>query len=348
MSGAARPVAATTQAAVHVRVEGLVRHFASGGAWAPGGARIVRAVDGVDLVIARGEALGLVGESGSGKSTLGRALVRLVEPTAGRVVIDGVDVTGLAPAALRRFRRRAQMIFQDPQASLNPRMAAGETVAEPLRIHDLVRGDEAIAVEVARIIARVGLGPETIARRPHELSAGQRQRVGLARALASRPDFLVADEPISSLDVSIQAQIVNLLAGLRREDRLTLLFISHDLEMVEHLCDRVAVMYLGRIVEEAPAARLRARARHPYTEALWSAAPAIASLTPRRPRILLEGEMPSPANPPPGCAFHPRCPLYVQKMHPERCRVESPVLDDHGPAAGAPAHRVACHFGAER
>jgi oligopeptide/dipeptide ABC transporter ATP-binding protein len=328
-----------------VAVEGLTKHFVArpgllGGA---GGGRhkLVRAVDGVSLRIGAGETLGLVGESGCGKSTLGRAILRLHEPTSGRVIIDGTDVTALAPRPLRAFRKRAQIIFQDPYASLNPRMTVGAILEEPLIIHRL--GDKtARQRRVVELLERVGLRPEAAARHPHEFSGGQRQRVGIARALAVEPKFIVADEPLSALDVSIQAQIVNLLVDLQRERSLTFLFISHDLKIVQHLCDRVAVMYLGRVVEEAPSAALYARPLHPYTAALLSAVPEPDPAR-RRARILLEGDVPSPSAPPPGCPFHPRCPLYARKGRPAECATTAPPLE----AKGSPQHRAACHFAGE-
>ncbi len=334
------PPAPRSDGPIHVRVEDLSKHFAPGGLLGRG--RPIRAVDGVSLTIGRGETLGLVGESGCGKSTLGRAILRLVEPTAGRVEIGGADVTALAREPLRRFRKHAQMVFQDPYASLNPRMTAGEIVAEPLLVHGLVARRDRVARdrEVASLLQRVGLPRDAASRRPHEFSGGQRQRVGIARALACKPEFIVADEPISALDVSIQAQIVNLLADLRAAERLTYLFISHDLKVVRHLCDRVAVMYLGRVVEQAPTDALYRNPRHPYTRALLSAVPVLDPKR-HRQRIILEGEVPSPANPPTGCAFHPRCPLYVEKGRPEECRAQAPSLDGRGQRS----HEVACHFG---
>jgi oligopeptide/dipeptide ABC transporter ATP-binding protein len=315
-----------------VAVENLTKHYPQRGtlfrARPP-----LKAVDGVSFTIAEGETLGLVGESGCGKSTLGRAILRLHEPTSGKVTIDGTDVTSLASKPLRAFRRRAQIIFQDPYASLNPRMTVQQILSEPLEIHQL-GGDR--AARVGELLDRVGLRRDVATRYPHEFSGGQRQRIGIARALAVEPRFIVADEPISALDVSIQAQIVNLLVDLQSERKLTYLFISHDLKIVEHLCDRVAVMYLGRIVELATAAELYEQPRHPYTLALLSAVP-IADPNKRRQRIVLEGDLPSPSNPPPGCAFHPRCPRYAEKGRPEICRSEIPRLSD------AP-HAAACHF----
>ncbi|MBK9036393.1 MAG: ATP-binding cassette domain-containing protein [Myxococcales bacterium] len=271
---------------------------------------LVRAVEDVSLTIAAGETLGLVGESGCGKSTLGRTVLRLLAPTAGAIRFDGVDVARLSESAMRPLRRKMQMIFQDPYASLNPRMSVGTAVAEPLVIHQPQLGRSARADKVAALLARVGLPADAAARFPHEFSGGQRQRIGIARALAVEPTFVVCDEPISALDVSIQAQIVNLLQDLQAADHLTYLFISHDLKIVQHLCDRVAVMYLGRVVELAAAAELYRSPRHPYTRALLSAVPvADPSAAARRQRIVLTGDVPSPLAPPPGCAFHPRCPI---------------------------------------
>ena len=316
----------------------MTKHYpGSGGLFSK--PRTVKAVDGVSFEIAEGETLGLVGESGCGKSTLGRAILRLHEPTSGKVVIDGTDVTGLGSAPLRAFRRRAQIIFQDPYASLNPRMTVAQILSEPLEIHHLAADKPARVLRVGDLLDRVGLRKDVAGRYPHEFSGGQRQRIGIARALAVEPRFIVADEPISALDVSIQAQIVNLLVDLQAERKLTYLFISHDLKIVEHLCDRVAVMYLGRIVELARAQDLYARPRHPYTLALLSAVP-VADLSQRKQRIVLEGDLPSPSNPPTGCAFHPRCPRYTEKNRPEVCRAEAPALRPEG----EPPHAVACHF----
>jgi len=321
-----------------VSVENLTKHYPErGGVFA--GKRMIRAVDGVSFEIAAGETLGLVGESGCGKSTLGRAILRLHEPTAGRVQIDGTDVTSLGAAPLRAFRRKAQIIFQDPYASLNPRMTIAQTLAEPLEIHGLGGDRAGRRRRVTELLERVGLRPDQAERYPHEFSGGQRQRIGIARALAVEPKFIVADEPLSALDVSIQAQIVNLLVDLQRAEKLTYLFISHDLKIVEHLCDRVAVMYLGKIVELATATALYTRPRHPYTQALLSAVPRLTADPAERPaRILLEGDVPSPSEPPPGCAFHPRCPLYAKQGKPEVCRTSAPPLVEHD------GTRVACHL----
>ncbi len=314
-----------------VSVENLKKYYG-------GPHRFVRAVDGVSFSIAAGETLGLVGESGCGKSTLGRVLLRLDEPTAGRVIIDGTDVTALAPRPLRAFRRRAQIIFQDPFASLNPTMTIGETLDEPLAIHKLAGDRAGRKRRVVELLERVGLRADLASRYPHEFSGGQRQRIGIARALAVEPRFIVADEPLSALDVSIQAQIVNLLVDLQARDKLTYLFISHDLKIVQHVCDRVAVMYLGQIVELAPSALLYKKPLHPYTEALLSAVP-VPDPSRKRARIILEGDVPSPSAPPPGCAFHPRCPLYARSGRPAACREQAPALVEK-----QPGHTVACHL----
>ncbi|MDQ3369616.1 MAG: ATP-binding cassette domain-containing protein [Myxococcota bacterium] len=294
----------------------------------------LEAVSEVNLEIRQGETLGLVGESGCGKSTLGRTILRLLEPSGGRIEFAGRDLTTLPRRAMRPLRREMQMIFQDPYASLNPRMSVGAAIAEPLEIHALVATARERAVRVQELLARVGLRGDAASRYPHEFSGGQRQRIGIARALACRPRFIVCDEPISALDVSIQAQIVNLLEDLQEAERLTYLFISHDLKIVQHICDRVAVMYLGRIVELAEAKTLYREPKHPYTQALLSAVPRIDPRT-RRDRIILQGDVPSPLHPPPGCPFHPRCPV---KDKPQACFTEVPSL-----RVLSNGSRAACH-----
>jgi peptide/nickel transport system ATP-binding protein len=294
----------------------------------------VKAVDGVSLAIERGETVGLVGESGCGKSTVGRAMLRLYEPTGGRVLFEGEDTTHMSEAQLRPLRRQMQMVFQDPFASLNPRHSVGRTIAEPLRVHGIAKGGEADA-RVREILEVVGLPPDAANRYPHEFSGGQRQRVGLARALSLNPSLVVCDEPVSALDVSIQAQIVNLLEHLQKEFGLTYLFIAHDLAVVRHISDRIAVMYLGKIVEVAPADDLYDNPLHPYTLTLLSAIPIPDPAVERNRRsIRVQGDLPSPANPPAACRFHTRCP-FVQ---PTRCRDEEPVLRT------LDGHLVACHF----
>jgi oligopeptide/dipeptide ABC transporter ATP-binding protein len=293
------------------------------------------AVDRVSFDVGRGETLGLVGESGSGKSTTGRLLLRLEEPTAGHVLFEGDDWLSLRGEKLRRKRRDLQIVFQDPQTSLNPRMTCGAQIAEPLRIQRIARGPE-ISERVAALLDDVGLSRDTTRRFPSELSGGQRQRVAIARALATRPKFVVCDEPVSALDVSVAAQVLNLLAELRERSGLSYLFISHDLAVVSRVADRIAVMYLGRIVETGAAEEVLARPLHPYTVALLSAAPEPDPFD-RRPRIALAGEPPSPAAPPTGCAFHPRCPIARP-----RCRDETPAL-----AASPDGRRVACFFPGE-
>lgn len=302
----------------------------------------VHAVDDVSFDLPRGQTLGLVGESGCGKSTTGRTILRLYKPTAGRIVFDGVDITRLGGEALRRTRRRIQMIFQDPYASLNPRMTVGGIVGEPLTVHGI--GTKAERRErVAELLDVVGLNPNFLNRYPHEFSGGQRQRIGVARALAVNPELIVADEPISALDVSIQAQILNLLERLQGEFSLTFLFIAHDLSVVRHVSDRIAVMYLGRIVELAPSGDLYAHPLHPYSVALLSAVPIPDPvIESRRRRIILKGDVPSPVNPPSGCRFHTRCWLRERLGNPERCTTEDPRLRTL--AAG---HEVACHFAEE-
>jgi oligopeptide/dipeptide ABC transporter ATP-binding protein len=308
-----------------VSVQGLVKHFP-----VEGSDDVVRAVDGVSFEIFAGETLGLVGESGCGKSTVGRCLLRLIEPTAGHVHFQGRDILALNKKELREIRREMQIIFQDPYASLNPRMKIGDIVAEPLVIHNEgTKGER--RERVAALLRRVGLDPDYMNRYAHEFSGGQRQRIGVARSLALNPKLIVADEPVSALDVSVQAQVVNLLQELQEEFKLTYLFISHGLAVVEHISTRVAVMYLGRIVEIASAAELYAQPLHPYTQALLSAIP-IPDPRQKRKRIILQGDVPTPINPPSGCRFRTRCPLAI-----EECAHIDPGLREV-----SPGHHVAC------
>ncbi|WP_043810734.1 ABC transporter ATP-binding protein [Allokutzneria albata] len=307
----------------------------------------VYAVDGVDLEIRKGETYGLVGESGCGKSTLGRAMLRLTEPTGGKVVFDGTDLSTMKGEPLRKMRRRMQMVFQDPLSSLDPRQSVESILVEGLRAHDLDKDKEATAKRLRELLSAVGLPSTALRKYPHEFSGGQRQRIGIARSLSVNPDLIVADEPVSALDVSVQAQVVNLLEDLQVEFGLTYLVIAHDLAVVRHISDRVGVMYLGGLVEEATSDALYAQPLHPYTRALLSAVPVPdPELEDRRERILLTGDLPSPAAPPTGCRFHTRCPW----RQPGKCDTERPMLRELavstlGPASGSSAgHRVACHW----
>ena len=313
---------------------GVAKQFVLGNRLLPGARRIVHAVDAVSLQVWPGETLGLVGESGCGKSTLGRCLVRLYRVTAGRILFDGRDITELGERELRPIRRGLQMVFQDPYASLNPRRRVGDLIAEPLRVHS-GRSGRAIAGRVEELMGLVGLRPEHVSRFPHEFSGGQRQRIGIARALALEPRLIVADEPVSALDVSIQAQIVNLFADLQERLGLTYIIIAHDLSVIRQVSNRTAVMYLGSIVETGPTALLYDAPAHPYTRALISAVPVpeVASAK-RRQRIVLTGDVPSPLNPPPGCRFHPRCPFAT-----DLCRRERPELLPLNDG-----RLVACHY----
>ena len=329
---AAIPVNTAATGAPLVRVVDLSKEFPAGSTGIVGGTKLsIKAVTGVNLEIEPGETLGLVGESGSGKSTLGRLILKLIEPTAGAVYFDGRNLSTLGRAELRTLRRQMQLVFQDPYASLNPRMRVRSIVGEGIEIHKLARGREKEA-RIAELLAMVGMSADAMDRLPHEFSGGQRQRIGIARALAVNPRFLVLDEPVSALDVSIQAQIINLLQDLQEKLKLTYLFIAHDLRVVEHISNRVAIMYLGKIVEIASRDEIYQNPRHPYTRALLSAIPSIDPAH-RPERIKLPGEMPSPMNPPSGCAFHPRCP-YAKDV----CDSVEPKLE-----TGRGGHAVACH-----
>ncbi|MGD9884369.1 MAG: ABC transporter ATP-binding protein [Reyranella sp.] len=312
-------------------VRNLVKHFPIHGGLLQRQVGQVKAVDGVSFSIRRGETLGLVGESGCGKSTIGKTVLKLIEPTAGRILLSGEDVTELPPAAMWSHRRRIQTIFQDPYSSMNPRLSAGTIVGEPLENYDLTRGRET-ADKVASLFTRVGLRPDAMRKFAHEFSGGQRQRLGIAKALSVNPDLIVADEPVSALDVSVQAQVLNLLIDLQEEYGLAYLFISHDLAVMRHISHRIAVMYLGRIVELADKRSLFNTPKHPYTEALLSAATAPDPRRRRQRKRIVQGDVPSPANPPPGCHFHTRCPYAIAE-----CKVTAPPLREV-----APGHHVAC------
>lgn len=316
-----------------LKVEGLTKHFPVRRGFLRRQVGVVRAVDDVSFELGRRETLAVVGESGCGKTTAGRALLRLVEPDRGRVWFRGRDVPTLGADELREMRRHMQIIFQDPFSSLNPRHTIGQIIGRPLLLHGLAATTEAAEDQVRALLGKVGLQPSYISRYPHEFSGGQRQRIGIARAIALRPDFVVCDEAVSALDVSVRAQVLNLLMDLQEEFGLSYVFVTHDLSVVRHIADHVVVMYLGQIVEKAPRDSMFARPSHPYAQALLSAAPEPDPAR-RRRRIVLRGDVPSPMNPPPGCRFHTRCPL----AH-DRCRVEAPAAH-----AVAPGHTVACHL----
>ena len=316
-----------------LEVDGLKKHFPIRKGFFSRASGSVYAVDGVSFSIGRGETLGLVGESGCGKSTVGRTVLRLLEPTQGTIKVAGQDITQLDTQDLLPYRRRLQMIYQDPYASLNPRMTAGEIVGEPLIVHDLGSPEER-KDRVAALFERVGLRPEAVNSYPHEFSGGQRQRIGIARALSLNPELIVGDEPVSALDVSIQAQIINLLMDLQDEFKLSYLFVAHDLAVVEHISHRVAVMYLGRIVEMTDKRSLFEMPLHPYSEALLSAVPIPKSSARGRKRVILTGDVPSPINPPSGCHFHTRCPYAIP-----RCKTEVPTLREI-----TPGHLASCHL----
>lgn len=313
-----------------VRVRNLVKHFPKHGGLFNTVIAKVHAVNDVSFDIRKGETLGVVGESGCGKSTLGKAIIRLHDPTSGSVTFDGVDITRMSHGQLRPIRRRMQMIFQDPNSSLNPRMTVEQALREVIELHDIVAKPE-IPAYIDNLMQTVGLRTDDRGKYPHEFSGGQKQRIGIARALAVKPDFIIADEPVSALDVSIQAQVLNLLMDLKNEFQLTLLFVSHDLKVIDHFCDRMLVMYLGKVMEEMPCEDIHATAKHPYTKALLSSNP-ITDPDQRGELTVLQGEVPSPYNPPAGCPFVTRCPIAI-----DRCRTEHPPLLDHGDG-----HRVAC------
>ncbi|WNK01172.1 dipeptide ABC transporter ATP-binding protein [Thalassospiraceae bacterium LMO-JJ14] len=327
------PVAEAKSRTPLLDVRGLKKYFAVKNGVLPSSKDYVYAVDDVSFHVETGETLGVVGESGCGKSTVGRTILRLIEPTAGQIIIDNQDISAAPRADLRSFRRQMQIIFQDPYSSLNPRMTAGQIVGEPLRVHNIANGSE-IRDRVADLFERVGLRKDQINRYPHEFSGGQRQRIGIARALALGPKLIIADEPVSALDVSIQAQVINLLMDLQDEFGIAFLFIAHDLSVVERLSHRVAVMYLGRIVEIADRKSLFTNPQHPYTQALLSAVPVPDPSIKKVQRTILKGDIPSPMSPPPGCMFHTRCPVAKAS-----CKIDVPQLKEV-----APGHQVSCHL----
>ncbi len=316
-----------------IEIKGLKKHFPIKTGFFNKVTGHVRAVDGVDFQVLPGETLGIVGESGCGKSTTGRTILRLLEPTAGEVWFNGKDLAKLSKEEMRRMRKDIQMVFQDPYASLNPRKTIKQILTEPLEVHGIGSSGKERLKMVEEIIEVVGLRKEHLDRHPHDFSGGQRQRIGIARALVLKPKVIIADEPVSALDVSIQSQVLNLLKDLKKEFNLTLIFISHDLSVVKHLCDRIAVMYLGRVVELADKKQLFTNPSHPYTQALLSAVP-MANPKAKRERIILQGDLPSPANPPSGCTFHPRC-----RHASEMCKQTNPQLLDIGQG-----HQVSCHL----
>jgi oligopeptide transport system ATP-binding protein len=320
----------STESKPMVRVENLVKHFPKRGGVFNQVIAKVHAVNGVSFEIRKGQTMGVVGESGCGKSTLGKCVIRLHQPTSGNVFVDGTDVSTLASGALREIRSRMQMIFQDPNSSLNPRMTVESAIKEVIQLHKVVPSGE-IDAQIDALLTKVGLRTDDRKKYPHEFSGGQKQRVGIARALAVNPEFIIADEPVSALDVSIQAQVLNLLMDLKEELGLTMMFISHDLKVIDHFCDSMLVMYLGNIVEEMPCEDIHAAAKHPYTRALLASNP-IMDPDQRGELTVLEGEVPSPYDPPAGCPFVTRCPLAT-----EQCKTENPPLLDHGDG-----HRVAC------
>ena len=314
-----------------LEVRELKKYYPVAGGFFGTAEKAVRAVDGISFTLGRGETIGVVGESGCGKSTAAKTIMRLIEPSGGRVLLDGADITAMSKPRFRAYRKQMQIVFQDPYSSLNPRMASGAIVAEPLRNFGAGKGER--EERAAQLFDRVGLHREAMRKYPHEFSGGQRQRLGIARALALKPKLIVCDEPVSALDVSIQAQIINLLIDLQQELGISYVFVAHDLAVVQHISDRVAVMYLGRIVEIGDADRLFADPRHPYTRALLSAVPSPQPSGAKK-RIILKGDVPSPMSPPSGCHFHPRCPNAM-----ERCKQEAPLLRDVGGG-----YRVACHL----